>query len=314
MKEVNYLEIFKKSLQATWRKKLLWFFGFFILIGSGGNGFVFNWKPSETFTPGNILEGLVANKLLLSISILLILVLMIALTALKIIGQAAIIIFSGYINPNKEIGFSALFKKGKHFLWKLLLLDVLFAFSLLILLVTLSLPVVFLVFVKSNLLALFIGISALLILIPVYVLAYFIKRFSYIYIVLSDLDIKSSIENSYIIFKDNILRCLIFSMLLIGSGIILGLFLISLMVVIGMPLILLGLALSFVFSKIGLYFSLGAGLLLVGTIFLLSQSAFEAFRQIAWTFFFKELAGMKIEKAEMVASPVAEEMPKPEQA
>ncbi|KKT86870.1 MAG: hypothetical protein UW87_C0049G0004 [Candidatus Moranbacteria bacterium GW2011_GWC2_45_10] len=103
-------------------------------------------------------------------------------------------------------------------------------------------------------------------------------------------------------------------MLLIGSGIILGLFLISLMVVIGMPLILLGLALSFVFSKIGLYFSLGAGLLLVGTIFLLSQSAFEAFRQIAWTFFFKELAGMKIEKAEMVASPVAEEMPKPEQA
>ncbi len=312
--EINYLEIFRESFRVIWQKKMLCVFGFFIMLGSGMNGFTSDWEKMEGFQPKSLLGNIIGNEFLLAFLFLFFLLVVFLLVALRIIAQASLITAVGNENQPKEFSFSFLFRQGKTHLKKLFLLDILFAVSLLVFLFVLLLPVISLVLAKSKLLALLVGMFALLIFIPVYILAYFVKKFAYMYIVLSNLSIRSSIESAYKIFKDNIGKVLLFTLFLLGIGLLFGIALIASLLIAGLPLLLIGAILSLIFAKAGLYFSIGFGILLLVIIFAVAQSFIETFGQISWTLLFKKLAGIKISQEESEEKIITEETMEPERA
>jgi len=287
-KNISYLEIFKESFRITWENKFLWFFGFFIMAGTATNSFI--WElgdiQKDWFFIMTISVFFLAFFLLLSVG--------------KIIGQTAIIIFSGKETLDKNIGFRKLFKKSSRFIWKLLLLDLLLAMVILLVASTLSVPVIFLIFAKSELSAFIVGLFALVIFIPLATLAFFIKKFSYIYIILSDLDILNSIENSYLLFKKNIIESLMMLFFLLLAGLACALALFITLVIVGMPLIFVVFSLSLIMPKIITVFIATIFIAITTLIFITVRSIFETFGQISWTLFFKNIAGIKIDEKEIL--------------
>lgn len=292
----DYLKIFKDAFFITWKKKILLIFGFFAMIASGGNGFFFSWKESEKNSFENFSNQLINNGFLIAMSLALVLIILFLLLSLRLISQAAIIYFVGNTKQETAATFSTLFKKGRRYLWKLLLLDMIIIIFLFLLFFLLVLPVVFLFSIKSNLLALLVGTLAVCIFIPLSILAYFVKKFAYIYIILSRLSIGSAVESAYTVFKNNLAHILLFTLFLFVVGIISGFSLILILFLPAMPFLLLSALLSLIFSKIGLYFSIGLGILIFGSIFILFQTILETFSQVAWVLFFKKIAGIKIEE------------------
>lgn len=311
---MNYLDIFKKSFLSTWKNKILWIFGFFVLIGSASNGLLLDWKESVNFIKNKIPENLFENGFFLVILFLLFLIIFLLLTAIKILGQASLIGFAGNINSGKKAEFSTLFKNGRARLRKLIFLEILYILFLSALLATLSIPIIFLILAKSDILAFVIGLSAMLIFLPAWLVVHFIKKFSYIHIVLSDISIKDSIEYSHLTFKKNISKTLLFSVLLIVGGTLLGMSLLTIIFMLGIPLFIFGLAVSLVVSSSILYFLIG----IIASLFVLmvftTNSFFEAFRQISWVLFFQELAGAKMETEKEVADEVPDRVATPESA
>jgi len=311
---LNYLDIFKKSLALSWERKLLWIFGFFIFLGTASQSLSVNWKESESlkasladFMDRSVFSGPAMLTMLI--------VAMLTLWLLKAVGQAAIIRSIGKPKATDKNEFRQLFFAGKIYSWRILGIDLLFNLLVVIVFLTLSLPVIFLIFAKAYALSALVGLFAVMIFIPVSVLAYFIKRFSYIYLVVPDMNMRDSMENAYLIFKNHLLKSLLFSILLFATGILLSVGFLAAIFIMGTPLLFAGLAMSLIFSKIGTYILMAVGLSILSLAFILSQSMIEAFKQISWVIFFQEIGSPRVKKETIFEkAPLADGLPRPEKA
>ena len=299
-KKIKYLAILKDSWRIIWNNKYLWWFGFFIALGEGFNFQLWrtdegNWKEKTETGREEILSFMHSHSEWIMAGLVIAAIIAVILLVLRIISQAAIIKSADDLQKNKKSSFSIGFKKGRKYFWKLLAIDLILGFLTLGMLVVLFLPVAFLFHLKSSIAAVLLMSLAILIFIPLAILISFLKKYAYFYLVLAKSEIKSSIENAYQVFQQNILSSLIMALFLLIVKMIAGFTAIILI----FPLILIflpaGLIFYFFFAKTGIIIAAILGMPILILIMLLLGSAVTAFCQIAWFLFFQKIAAVKTE-------------------
>ncbi len=294
---VGYLEIIKKSFKMTWQNRYLWWLGFFIAI-SGGGMRAFNFSP-EKDEPQNM-EGVwyfISSNLswIIPVAIFLFL-LMILLAVLGTFAKAGIIRAVEKIEKKESFGFMPAMKEGTIYFWKMLFLNIIISFALGIIIIIMIAPIITLFSVKSYIIGGILTFLAVLILVPLIAIFAFIKVFGQIYIVLGNLKIKDSIENAYRLFLKNIKKSILMALLFIPMGLILCFAILSFGLVLLLIFGILGVVLFLIFKVIGAAIAIGLAAIIFIIAILAASSFFQAFSQIVWVLFFKEIAAPKVEE------------------
>jgi len=301
MDNINYLEIFKKAWKITWQNKYLWWFGLFMMLGSGGsmNGGTFSSGSNDS--SGNVEEFFQKAETFISDYLFWIIViavaaflLLILLWVLRIIAQAGLIKIFQNVELVKEYTFGKGMKMGKEYFWRLAGMSVLLNFSVTMVVIVMIIPIAFLFYLKSYILAVLSGIIAAIILIPLLVAASFLGKYGQFYVVVSNLPIRTSLEMAYAIFRKNILPSIVMSLLFIPIGIIMVVGFVALVIVLLLVFVLLGFLFSLIFGKVGIMLAVALGVLIcLGAIFFVG-AGYQVFWQASWWLFFQEIAGIKI--------------------
>jgi hypothetical protein len=322
MKEVNYLEIIKKSWFITWKNKYLWWFGLFLALG-GGASFNFpgnsEWSKKAGENEDQFRSFLNQHWQLVVALIAVIGIICLALIILKLIAKAGLIKTLNEIEKKITGNFKKGFWEGKKYFWKILAIGLILGFFILSLFVILAVPIALLFSVKAFILGtFFVLFSAVVIFIPLVVLASFIGKYSIYYVVLSDLGIKASIENGYQIFRKNIIPSIIMALFFIPINIALFILIITSFLAIGIIFLLVGIILYLALAKIGIIIAVSSGVLIFIVILFLANSIFQVFCQTIWFLFFKEIATVeeeeRIEESAPEKSTIEKILPSPEEA
>lgn len=304
VEDIPYMEILKKSFHLSWKNKLLWWFGFLIALSSPGSlNINFPWngntnpeeniltkkdqlmdflKPASNFFDRYLLWIIIGAAVALAIFIV--------LYILGKIGRGALIKSIKKINSNEKNGFKLGFSEGKKYLWKILGLDILLGLSLTIIILIVISPCIILFIYKAYIAGIFLMLIAIIFSVVSAILVSFLRNYGHLYIVLGDLPIWRSIENSYILFRKNFWPSIIMSLINIGVGIVLGIPLLMFL----FSFIILGLAGGFlayyILNWIGVVIFIILALLILLVIVFLVRSFAEVFFQTAWLLFFQEIA------------------------
>ena len=177
-------------------------------------------------------------------------------------------------------------------------------------------PVAVLFSLGSPIFGILAAILAILISIPIIILASFIGKYASFYIILSDLGIKASIENGYQVFRKNILASIIMALFFIPISIALFVLVITVLLAVGFVFLLSGVALYLMLAKIGIIIAVSLGSFIFIVFLILVNSIFQVFCQTIWFLFFREIASVKEEeKVEENAVEIAQKnVPAPEEA
>lgn len=318
-KNIDYFGILRKAWEITWKNKYLWWLGLFAAIGGGFNmsfpigGGDFQENPESgrealenisTFFSqyaGWIIIGAVAVA-----------VMVVILLVLRTIGQAGITKMADNIRKNQEADFKMGFQAGKKYFWKIFLTNFLLGLFLLGVAVVLFLPVGYLFYLEALPLGFISLFLAGVIFIILAILAFFVRTYSLMYIVLGNLRIISAIENAYRVFQNNLFPSVIMSLIFLLVGIILGVSMLIIFLGVVLLFFLVGLLLFLLLNKLGIIIAVTVGALAVIAIFLFIRSVCEVFFQSAWVLFFSEIAEIKEEQpAEVSKEVVRKEVPDP---
>jgi MFS family permease len=319
MKEINYLEIIKKSWFVTWNNRYLWWFGLFLVLGGGMNFNLTNngeWN-NKIGENSNRLESLISQhwKLIIVLAISVVIAGLI-LFVLSLIAKAGLIKSLDKIEKKTGGSFMEGFGEGKKYFWKILLVGIILGFLILAVVVILGVPVALLFSLNSPILAILAAFLAIFIFIPLIILAVFIGKYSIFYIVLSDLEIRDSLENGYQVFRKNILPSIIMSLFFIPISIVIFILAISALLIIGLVFLLVGAILYLMLAKTGIIIAVSLGGLFFVVLLVLLNSVYQVFSQSVWFLFFREIASLEEEeKAEEAAVNIVEKtIPAPEEA
>jgi len=318
MKKVDYLGIIKKSWEITWKNKFLWWFGLFLALG-GGVSFNFpgnsEWKNKMGENENQITSFINQHWQIIIIVVALATMLGLAFFVLSLISKAGLIKTLDKIEKNLTGNFKEGFREGKKYFWKILAVGLILGIFIFALLVVLSFPVIFLFYVKSVVLGILFAFLAVVIFIPLVILASFIGKYSIFYLVLSDLGIKASIENGYQVFKKNILASVIMALFFIPINIILFVLAVIAFLIVGLIFLPIGIMLYLVLAKIGVIMAVSLGGFIFIIFLILANSVFQVFYQTVWFLFFKEIASVKMEEKveENVVEIVEKNIPTPEE-
>ena len=134
---------------------------------------------------------------------------------------------------------------------------------------------------------------AFIIFIPIAAIAGFMRKYSYYYLVLSNLNIQPALENSYLVFRKNIIPSIVMALIFIPISLVMVLAIVAALIAVGIVFVILGIISYLIFSKIVLYIVIGLGVLIFVAIVIFLRSIFETFSQSAWFFFFHQIASEK---------------------
>lgn len=307
---LDYKKIFKRARLIVRKHKFLWVLGLFLVLGQVFNVLNFvptsnqpspldpkrqsaitAWVDSHLFWAGLIVIGF--------------LLLLIALVILYFRSKAAIITAAGQIVDQKAVSFKSSFKAGKPFLGRLFLTTVLLTLLIFLLTFVLASPIIYLFSINLASRAVLLGILALIIFIPVSLVIYFLGILAPMFIVLSDLKIRSALKSSLDLVTKFFWTLLVFSLLL--SIVTFAVVLISLLVatIVAIPFVVLAVKLYDLKGIAGLGL-VGGGVLLALVIFLILQGAVSAFFQTSWVLAFLELVRPVKTEEEKAAGPIPE--------
>lgn len=201
----EYVDAAKAAFQRVWLNRYLWFWGIFLPAGAGFS-FNFGNHGGGSGDETSIRSEDVFAQVLCFIKehvILIIVIFAVIMTINIIVWIISAIARSGTIQalhelqePSKQLTFN--FKKvwryGKRDIRKILLIDVVIMFGLMLLILILVSPVIFLVASGNFFGAMLIGLVAILVIIPVSIFAGYLKQVSVVFAVLSHQASLQSIE------------------------------------------------------------------------------------------------------------------------
>ncbi|GBE16619.1 hypothetical protein BMS3Abin15_00440 [bacterium BMS3Abin15] len=322
-KKIDYFGILKKSWQITWNNKYLWWFGLFMALGSGGANFNFSFDGSgwgdKTETPQEAQEAFAnfvsqySGWIIAGLSLLAVLVIIFLI--LRIIGQVGIIKSVDNIEKGKRSNFSAGLKEGKKYFWKVFFTGLLIGLFILAIIIILFLPVASLFYLKSFIIGTITALLAIIIFVPLVILASFIKIYSYLYIVLGNLSIRSALENAYRTFRNNLFSSIVMGLVFIPLVMLMGIAMIFVIVSLAIVFLVVGLIFYFILNKIGIIITIVLGAISLLFIVLLIKSVYETFHQAAWVLFFREIALVKDKgMGEIEEELINKKVPEPERA
>jgi hypothetical protein len=312
LESIDFPQILKNAWQITWKHRFLWWFGMLIALGSGGGMQYRSIGNQEKNSQGEMMMETWRRIMdhygtWIWIGVAVIIVLVIIVWVLRIISQAGIIRSLDQVSRGEATNFASGFAQGKVYFWKIFFIDITISFLLLLLIIVFLVPVIFLFTNKAIVLGILIALMAVAIFIPVAVMAGYMRRYSYYYIVLANLDVREALENSYLVFRRNIIPSIILSLIFIPISIIFFLAIISAAIIIGASFFILGLIAHFIFSAVAVYIIIGIAILIFVAVVILFRSVFETFVQTVWYLFFKQIASEKIAETVLEEKAIVEE-------
>ena len=283
----------------------MWWFGFFIyLSGAGMNGGIktnFSDQKTLKIDEAKIISFLQNNLEWLIFGIAFLALILILFVVLGTIARGGLISSIGKIIRQEPATFKSGWKIGKSFFWRVFGIGLVLNLIIIAAIIILVVPVAFLFYSHSYIIGAILAILALLIMIPLFILTYYIKTYAAIYAVQGNLPILSSLENATSLFQKNFQSSLVMGIILFGVSLAVGAGMaLSLLFLLGIFL-LFGTVSSFIFGKIGLYLVAGIGIITLLTLIFFIQSVYQVFSESVWVFFFREIAIPKEEeKAEEI--------------
>jgi hypothetical protein len=306
---MNYGDLIRDAFRITLRNRYLWFFGFF--VGGTGSNFGGNFS-SGNINPGNFdpggfqrsdagLSGLTAQvgqevlgpAVLVPIIVVVALLLVLLFIIMAIISQGALADSVAAIDRGEGRQFGSVFASGTGNFWRVLGFDIVFFLIALGLLMAISIPVALLVgstFVVTQstgariLVAVVVGIPAILLLIAVFISLSIIGQYALRDIVVRRERVLGSVGSGYSLFRHNIGRSLLLWLiqlgLFIGIGIAFLLLLLIVVLVLALPVIALAVA---GYTTSAIIAAVVEGLLILLPILLVGTSAIGTFSHAYWT-------------------------------
>lgn len=312
MKNIQYLEILKKAFLLSWENKLLWVFGFFIFLGSIGSNsdIIFRQLAADenNQNPQVFLDFAQKNPGLFMMIGLLLLIFGIMVFLLRIVSVAAVIKSANNIKLYSQLPLLKIFNESKKYLWKLLLLDVLIGLVLFVIAILLIIPISYLFIIKAELFGFMMAFLAFVIFIPLVFLGVYLNKYAYLFLILGDFEIKTSLELAYVTLAKNVKESLIMGVISLG----LGMLVMILAMVVGVFILglfgALGFLANMLFAKIGMIVvgTIGGIFGIIALASLLSWYA--VFIQTTWLFFFQEISFEKDKEKKKVSEKVEVEM------
>ncbi len=307
MQEIQYLIILKNSFLVSWKNKFLWFFGFLILLGSVFENLNLNKEDLMVNTP--VAELLKQNEKYSLLVSFFLLVGLVFFYVLRILSSVALI--RGINNPllYKQLKPWAVLAEARNYLGRLIILDCLLDFGAVAIILILIIPIALLFSFKALLFGLIVSFAALLILIPLIFLLFFLKKFSFMVITLGGLKIKEALEFSYEICSRQLKQILLMGLLVLVTGLVL----LILVTLLAAPLLIANFIRPVDLWSIGALGS--AGVVLISVVSLIF-SFYIVFVQVVWLDFFSQISMQKniesqlgeenvVEKSEVLSPDVA---------
>ncbi|MDR3559243.1 MAG: hypothetical protein P4L62_04970 [Candidatus Pacebacteria bacterium] len=308
------MSILKKAFTLTWKNRYLWWYGFFItLSGVGSFNYLFNNNRNgrrdlvHQHAIGNFISQ---NTHWLVIGAIIILILYAIFLILGIIARGALIDSLGKRLKDENSTFRSGFNRGRRFFGRIALVAILMDLFALASIIVLIAPVAFLFLSQAYLVGVFMGILAVIILVPILLLAYYLKTYAYIYAVLGDLRFWPAIERAYVLLQENILASLIMGLIFIPISLALAIAIIMAAIPIFIIFLGIGLVLYLLLGQMGIIVTVILGFICFFIFLFLIRSAYEVFAQAVWLIFFRQIASPKVKEAVTEPEPEIKVAPK----
>ncbi|MFA6183511.1 MAG: hypothetical protein WC682_00235 [Parcubacteria group bacterium] len=302
--KIEYFQIIKDAMNLTKENKFLWWFGLLSMFGGMSGSFSYNF-PNNSSKDKNFDEMAYMNIVRkasfywehyqewIILGIILLAIIFIGLYFLGIIGRGALIDSTFKINKKENVNFSSGFKRGIYFFKRLFLVDMLFFIALIVSMFILIFPIVRLFILKSYSIAFSMGLVAFMLLISIFILFFYLKKYTQMYIISSDLNIANSIKLSYRLFEKNIKESFIMSLVVVAVNMVISMGLFFALLVAIIPIGVLG---AIIYGLVGklllIIFACLFFLILIGGLIFVS-SILNVFFQSIWVLFFVEIAKQK---------------------
>ena len=257
---MNYGDLIRDAFRITLHNRYLWFFGFF---AGGSTGFNFsgnlpsgsNFNPNNWQRPGADLSGLTAqvgqgmlsNALLIFGIVVVVVLLVLLFIIMWIISQGALADSVAAIDRGEGRRFGSTFASGIANFWRVFGYFIVFLLISIGLIVVIGIPVALLIggtFAATQsvgarvLVAVIVGILAILLLIVVFIPLTIIAQYALREIVVRRERVLGSIGSGYSLFRRNIGRSLLLWLIQIGLSIGIGIAFILLLLIVGLILAL----------------------------------------------------------------------------
>ena len=303
MKPIPYFEILKRALLITWKNKFLWVFGFFISLGSGMSNA--SWNPGGDSAKSEMqmtdfINFIKNHPHIFAGIIFAIIFLAIILLILRIISSAGIIKAASNIAVYGQSTIRGIFSETKKYFWPLIIIEVAVGLAVFTIIFIMFMPIVYLFLLKSYALGAALLISAILISIPLVILACYIRKYAFFYIIIGNIKMKMAFESAYVLFRKNIKESLLMGIIAIAINvaIIIPVFIFLLaFILLCAPF---GLAAYLVFAKTGAFIVLIVGVIFGIIIFLIFFSGYATFIQTAWVLFFQQISLEKKDEKKVI--------------
>lgn len=217
----EYVTAAKAAFARIWHNKWLWFWGIFLPMGAGfsanfnmGNNDFGEEQGTDGYAGDFIATGkdfLQENIIWIILLIALVIVLNIFIWIISAIARSGVIqAIHQMQQPSKAITFKFkdVWRKGKKDVLKIITIDVLIFVGIFLIVLILATPVALLGLNGNIVGAVVVGILAFILIIPIMILAGYLKQMGAIIGVLSGEKAKKSIENGYVLVSKNVMEAL----------------------------------------------------------------------------------------------------------
>lgn len=297
-RNINYLEIIHNAWRITWKHKFLWWFGFFAAAMNVGNSFFYllAGEKEENKNLDSTVDFVTKHPGWLMAAVIGVLILYLAFFFIQALAQGSLIKSIGRISRKEPSSFKSALRDGKTYLWKIFLIRILIGLSMLCIGAILFTPIVILLYLKADPIAVILVFLALIILIPLSFLALFMEIYSLMYAVIGDLPIWLSLENAYLVLRKNLTPSIIMGLIVIMVNSLTGIFMVMLLLPLLIAVILIGLLITLAFQKTGIALTVITGFTAAFVLLIFLRSVYGVFTQSLWILFFEEIGSPKSDK------------------
>lgn len=300
---IPYFAILKKSFVITWKNRYLWWFGFFTLLSNIG-GFNYLHNNHSDNHPPLALENIPYSSPRIIAGLTIISVLLVLIAILSIISRGALISSVGKLVKKKDANFKTGYRSGKKNFWKIFSIALFSGVFLLLVMLILAPPVFFLFLNHSYILGFIMATLAVIIFIPLIILVFYIKLFSYLYAILGGLTPWAAIENAYNLFRKNIRASILMTLFFIPINLLFFFSIILILIPIALFILPIALLFFLLAGTPGMIVAGMIGLFFLAIYILYVRSILEVFAQTIWIIFFHVLAAPK--EKEIIIEPLVE--------
>jgi hypothetical protein len=305
---MNYGDLIRDAIRITWHNRYLWFFGFFVGLGSGGGGGGTGGRGGDfeeqnsaeiaSVSAAAIQQGPFDNVLLIVALVVLVLVIFLVFFALYVVSQGGLTESVAAIERGETRRFSSTWRAGVSYFWRVLGQVLLFVGIVLGLLLAVGIPVALLVwgaFVTDStaLRALAVVVAVLVVivlLIGIFIPLAIVRQFARRELVVRGVGVLGSVGSGYRLFRrtlgTSLLVWLIQLGLMLGAGIALILALLVVGFVLFLPTIILAVVGA---STAAIVAGVVAGLILL-PLFVVGVAILGTFNHSYWTLAYLRLA------------------------